>query len=229
MTTSFTKEEFDQLLEFIGYGNLNADVWFLGMEEAGGGEDNLRRRLKFKEVEDCAEAHDILGIRKHHWGKKTIQRTWRGMCCIMLGLEGKEMSTENVRTYQAEMLGRTNGRTLLTELMPIPKPTVGTWDYKELFPYKSRQDYYDVVKPRRLKELRKCLATHQPKLVVGYGKKYWPDYRSLFSTPFTDEGQFQIAKSPATLVLLTDHFTYKSMNNGYDKIVKLIKRYCPDI
>ncbi len=34
--------ELEQLLNFAGYGRLDAPVWFLGMEEAGGGEDNLR-------------------------------------------------------------------------------------------------------------------------------------------------------------------------------------------
>ena len=58
--------ELEHLLDFVGYGRLDAPVWFLGMEEAGGGEDNLRARLKFGTVEDCAEAHRLLGITKHH-------------------------------------------------------------------------------------------------------------------------------------------------------------------
>ena len=62
--------ELVHLLEFVGYGELDAPIWFVGMEEAGGGDDNIRRRLKFKKVEDCAEAHRILGITKHHWGRK---------------------------------------------------------------------------------------------------------------------------------------------------------------
>ncbi len=34
-------EELGHLLDFIGYGRLDAPVWFLGMEEAGGGEERL--------------------------------------------------------------------------------------------------------------------------------------------------------------------------------------------
>jgi hypothetical protein len=29
-------EELQHLLDFVGYGELSAPVWFLGMEEAGG-------------------------------------------------------------------------------------------------------------------------------------------------------------------------------------------------
>jgi hypothetical protein len=76
---------------------------------------------------DCAEAHKLLGIEKHHWGRKIIQRTWRGMCYIMLGLEEKRITPDSIRNYQADLLGRIGGNTLLVELMPIPKPALGQW------------------------------------------------------------------------------------------------------
>jgi hypothetical protein len=80
MVQPLTDEQLDYLLDFIGYGTLAADVWFLGMEEAGGGEDNIHTRLNFRTVEDCAKAHKLLGVTKLHWGKRIIQPTWRGMC-----------------------------------------------------------------------------------------------------------------------------------------------------
>jgi hypothetical protein len=231
MPHPFTPLELKQLLDFIGYGTLDADVWFLGMEEAGGGEDNLRQRLKFERVEDCAKAHDILGIRKHHWDKKIIQSTWRNMCRIMLGLEGKEVTRENTRNYQAESLGRSGGRTLLIELMPIPKPKLTHWEYEELFPkFSSIEKYYEEVKPTRVQLLKELIQEHSPRVVIGYGKKYWPDYKSLFDgIPFTSVDQFQLGKDQNTLILLTDHFTYKSMNNKSEEIVKLIKQHSPAI
>ena len=33
----FENSEIDHLLNFVGYGDKNADTWFLGMEEGGGG------------------------------------------------------------------------------------------------------------------------------------------------------------------------------------------------
>jgi hypothetical protein len=174
-------EELEHLLDFVGYGKLDAPVWFLGMEEAGGGEENIRARLKFRTVEDCAEAHRILGITKHHWGPRTIQRTWRGMCYIMLKLENKPTDAESIRNYQAESLGRFGGQTLLVELMPIPKHDIGAWGYEELIPqFKSREDYYQKVKPRRRVYLQGLIRNHSPKIVVGYGKSYWDEYRALF-------------------------------------------------
>jgi len=75
-----------------------------GYEEAGGGQANISTQLKFQPVMDNAEAHKMLGVTHLHWGKHKIQRTWRGICYIMLRLEGQEPTRENIRRYQAEIL-----------------------------------------------------------------------------------------------------------------------------
>ena len=72
MTNPLTDKELEHLLSFIGYGSLDADVWFLGMEEAGGGEANIHTRLNFQTIEDNAEAHKMLGVTNLHWGKRKI-------------------------------------------------------------------------------------------------------------------------------------------------------------
>jgi hypothetical protein len=218
-------EELEHLLDFVGYGRLDAPVWFLGMEEAGGGEQNIRTRLKFRTVEDCAEAHRALGITHRHWGKRVIQRTWRGMCYIMLRLENKPVDTESIRQYQAESLGRYGGQTLLVELMPIPKHDIGTWGYEELIPqFKSREDYYRQVKPRRLAYLQTLLREHRPRVVIGYGKNYWPEYQTIFpGLAFSAHGQFLLGLSQNTRVLLTDHFTARTMNGKLDEVVDLVR------
>jgi len=222
-----TDEQLDTLLNFVGYGTLNADVWFLGMEEAGGGEENIRTRLKFQTVEDCAEAHKLLGITKHHWEKRVIQRTWRGMCYIMLQLEGKEPTRTNIRNYQAEKLGRFGGNTLLTELMPIPKPKISRWGYEELIPqFSSGKEYYQRVKPRRIKHLQRLLAQYKPSVVIGYGKGFWKDYKELFEVyRFSPKNNFEVAYDGTTLVILTDHFTARTMNGKFDEIVSIIKTF----
>lgn len=70
MVKPLTNTELEHLLSFIGCGRLDADIWFLGMEEAGGGEANIRTRLQFEPVMDSAEAHKMLGVTHLHRGKK---------------------------------------------------------------------------------------------------------------------------------------------------------------
>lgn len=223
MPTPITDPELEQLLNFVGYGKLDADVWFLGMEEAGGGEANIRARLKFRTVEDCAEAHQILGITKHHTGKKVIQRTWWGMCYLMLRLAGQPADRESIRNYQADALGRFQGNSLLCELMPIPKPAIHQWGYESLLPqYKLAEAYYQTVKPRRVQYLQTLIQTHRPKTVIGYGKTYWQTYAELFpAMHFVPNGQFLLARDTNTTVIFTDHFTSRTMNGMFDEVVKL--------
>jgi hypothetical protein len=224
LNTALTEAELEHLLNFISYGKLSASVWFLGMEEGGGGEANIRTRLKFRLVEDCAEAHKLLGIPKFHTGHKIIQRTWRGMCYIMLRLEGKPVDRESIRNYQADYLGRFQGTSLLCELLPIPKPSMNDWGYEKLIPqYSSRDGYYKAVKPRRIKYLRSLIIKHRPKVVIGYGKKYWQDYQELFpSSIFLENGQFSVARDENLVVVLTDHFTARTMNGKFDEVVSII-------
>ena len=228
MDTTFSNKELDHLLNFIGYGRLDAPVWFIGMEEAGGGEDNLRARLNFRQVEDNYEAHKILGILKHHEGKKVIQRTWRGMCYIMLCLEGKEPEREAIRHYQADLLGRYKGNTLLTELLPIPKPKTGSWGYEELIPqFFSHSDYIKRIKPQRIKIFREFIKKHNPKAVICYGKGYWKDYKTLFpEISFDEKAPFAIGKNAETLVVLTPHFVAKEMNGQFENVVEIIQNRC---
>jgi hypothetical protein len=42
-----------------------------------------------------------------HWGRRKSQRTWRGMCDIMVKLAGEKPARENIRRYPAGRLGRT--------------------------------------------------------------------------------------------------------------------------
>jgi hypothetical protein len=67
MTKPLTDHELEYLLKYIGYGNLDGDIWFLGMEEAGGGEANIRtghfsaRSMngRFDDVVEIIMAHQV--------------------------------------------------------------------------------------------------------------------------------------------------------------------------
>jgi hypothetical protein len=209
---------------FVGYGKPSSPVWFLGMEEAGGGEDNLRRRLGFGVFEDLKEGHRKLGIFKHHERGREIQRTWRGMCVVMLRLAGQEVTPSQIRSYQAEQLGRESGATFLAELMPLPKPSVGDWGYESLLPqFSSREDYYNRIMPKRIQYLRAIIAKCSPLAVIAYGKGYWPNFRSLFpGARFESVSIFEVS-GPRPLAVLCPHFTSRAMNGRFDELAELVR------
>jgi hypothetical protein len=224
--TPLADPQVNALLRFIGYGNLSADVWFLGMEEAGATDEHLRIRSAFAPVEDCAEAHRKLGITKHQEGKRSIQKTWRGMCWVMLELAGYVPTTELIRTYQATQLGRPGSDSLLLELMPIPKPNTSSgWDYKQIMPqFASEQHYFETVLPTRMAQIKALISEHVPKVVVCYGKAYWDIYRSMFDNViFVPDGPFLVSRASPSLIVLTPHFRVKEMNGQLPVLTEIIR------
>lgn len=224
MSKAFTDAETEHLLSFEGCGILSAPVWFLGMEEGGGGEENLRRRLSFDPVEDLYEAHRKLGITKHHEGRRIIHPAWRGMCVIMLQLMGKRPTTEQIRRHQAEELGRKGKDTFLLELMPLPKANMGAWGYKQHLPqFESRDQYYETILPRRIDYLRRLFLKFKPSAVIGYGKTYWHRYKMLFeNAAFNLEDQFLVSNGSPSVVL-SHHFIARSMNGKFGEIANIVK------
>lgn len=216
--------EVEHLLGFIGYGDRDANLWYLGMEEGGGGEDNLRARLNFSTFEDNYVAHKKLGITKFHEGNRNIQRTWRGMCVLSLLLSGKDTDKDSIRAYQADVLGRSGSKTLLCELMPLPKPRIGSWGYESLLPqFDSREDYYTQIMPSRISLLQKLYRDTRPSLVVGYGKGYWSAYKQVFTDcKFVPFDNFEVATTRYGSVVLCDHFTARTMNHKLPSLAELI-------
>jgi len=111
--------------------------------------------------------------------------------------------------------------------MPIPKPKINKWSYQEFIPqYKSREAYYQDEKPQRIAYLQKLLKANKPKIVIGYGKKFWASYKELFpSFKFAPNTQFDVAYDEETIVILSDHFTARTMNGKFDNIVTIINKY----
>ncbi len=55
-------------------GNPDAPVWFIGMEEGGGGEDNLRARLKFEQIEDLKKRGEAQNRLLHMLAKQQLSQ-----------------------------------------------------------------------------------------------------------------------------------------------------------
>ncbi|WP_313316131.1 hypothetical protein [Pulveribacter sp.] len=223
-----SNNEFNHLTNFLGYGEISAPVWFLGIEESTDNAEIIRRRISFQAVEDCKEAHEKLGITKHHEGDRTIQRTWAYLCRLMLILHNTDpRDTEAVRTYQAEQLGRKNGETFLGDLLPIPSKSNGDWDYENFLPqYSNRQDYETDILPKRISLWKTQIRTHRPRVVMCYGKKYWPTYKQLFPDAiFNGDSVVAHAEAGDQVFILTHFPTLSTMNNRYSEIANIMRKY----
>jgi len=222
---ALTEKQLEHLLEFIGYGRLNADIWFLGMEENGGSEHNIGARLKFEQVEDLANAQHLLGITKYHSSEKVIHGLWGCMSEIMLRLEDKKTDDESIRNYQSGFLGRNHGATLLCTLMPIPKLETEEWGYETLLPqFASRQACYEALKADRMSFFRDLVDEYRPKIVIGYGRETWAEYQEIFNQfKFTENNEFLVGWDTDTVVILTDQLDAQELAGKFDEVVAIIR------
>jgi len=175
-----TAQQIRRLLKFKGYGNPAGPFWFIGMEEYSDQPLNelARRADRWEEIEDLARVC-------RPWAPnldltKRITPTWWLMCRVVGRLSGEPWrDTDFVRCYQSTRLGRRDGETFLTEILPLPKKNIGDWPYASL--YASRKVYEAAVLPRRIAELRDLFDKHSPEYVFCYGKGFWPHHKKLFS------------------------------------------------
>jgi hypothetical protein len=166
---------------FFGYGNLNGDYWFIGMEEGGGNSfEEIERRLACwnergrKTLEDLRQYHEAFGEQRWFLLRK-IQPTWGRLIRILLSATGQPHEDQDVRSYQVDKLGRDADETCLMELMPLPSQSTDHWHYgswSKLPDLQSRERYYAALAAPRLKKIKQLIAEYQPKVVVFYGRSY---------------------------------------------------------
>lgn len=178
-------EALDQFIDsFLGYGNLQAPLWFVGMEEGGGQSlAELSDRLRAwdqrgrQPCEDLAGYHRAIGVTQFFdLPHPKLQTTW---CALMKALQawrGGASDLSTLRTLQASELGTLGGPVALLELLPLPAPRVDAWPYRELAeqrPYLAdRSRYVAHLLPRRIERLRAAVRLARPQAVVCYGMGY---------------------------------------------------------
>jgi hypothetical protein len=222
----------DQLLQafmqtFYGYGSYCGAYWFIGMEEGGGGSFyDIANRLDCwckrgqQELEDVAEYHTALGITRLFAEYAKLQPTWNKLIRILLSAEGQVVTTEQVRSYQARLLGRSNGNSCLLELLPLPSPSVNHWLYgqhSQLTYLADRSMYTNHCAEPRATHIKGRIEAYKPKAVIFYGLNYKPWWERIAGVPFsiTADGfyfgsnthtVFAIAKHPTTIGVTNDYF-----------------------
>ncbi len=217
----------------LGYGSLDAPVWFVGMEEGGGGdlaEVRLRlqtwAKLNRQPLDDLRAYHLALGfpsVRAYFTEQVRLQRTWSSLLRVLAGTKQQERTTDQLRQEQAHRLGRHGGETCLLELLPLPSPGSATWNYSAwstLQRLASRSTYEAHYAPRRVDALRRLITQHQPALVCFYGLTHAAWWRQVvggdlreISLPTNRRGF--VGQSGATAYLLIEHPVAFGVTNNY--------------
>ncbi len=169
------------LYNWLGYGNLDGRIWFIGMEE-GGAEiwrhptrtltESLTLRRDFTLTMDFRQVwEDRYGI-----PLKTIRglTTWHFITAFLVRLEWGEVSSALVRKYllQEKRLGRPDANHFFGELLPLPRQSHASMHgYESIWP--TPDAYTAEVLPRRLQLFLDTLAAHPAvRLLVTYDRGF---------------------------------------------------------
>lgn len=182
------------LYNWLGYGNLNAQTWFIGTEE--GGEEfsktgrltirqSLAKRAKFdlamdfkavwKDSYEYLDQHEFENLLKNHGN------VWRYITAFYL-YQSKGISyfrerdiKKEVECFFGEKFGDLKGEFFFCEFLPLPFPS--SRKGKLLEPYqeiwKSKLDYENEVMPARFAQImQEITERNNIKYIVCFDKRF---------------------------------------------------------
>ena len=219
---------------FKGYGRYDAPIVFIGSEEgfappkdcsqkilADVLHNDLYARSRFPlDLMDAEVAHRSLYNGPALFADKPRQqRTWHVMSGLMIAYEGRTYATEKERGalmtwYRSKRLGRSDGDTLLMELLPYPHTGRKNWFYGEFGRFTTRADYEKAIIPQRIELLRGVLESAPHKAIICYEKgkpeygkfETWERYKRLFpEAQWREVGPMLLAEWRGARVMLTNH------------------------
>jgi hypothetical protein len=211
---SFEKLEVFRLLPFIGFGNLDAKIWFIGTNDTGPEDGNitLSERIALPEFQkELADAEIFKKRYREETNSFYGNPTWRFANYLTTRLlEPDSQQTEAARReYYTTRFGTLDGDVLLTDTLPLPSRNLGNqekWVYRNTSltdsPYyndvlQDAQRYQEdqfLGRPTRLKRLSELYNTlkleeKSPKYIFCYGRAgQWKYFREIFPflTAYTD-------------------------------------------
>ncbi|OGZ05524.1 MAG: hypothetical protein A2845_05965 [Candidatus Lloydbacteria bacterium RIFCSPHIGHO2_01_FULL_49_22] len=225
----------ERIAHFWGYGELDSDVWFVGMEE--GCDGSIPKLIKRFEATSNGEVFDIcddMGGDADHMAWFTdgapTQATYRKLIYLLRYFQtSKEPSLEDIREYQINHFGRKNNDHALLELMPLPARSLHAkdWVYASsgIEGLSSRREYLKMYKPERIKRLRELIQKHKPKVVICYSMVYLEDWREITDAPFheTIPKKLYVAKDDHTVYAVVPHSVAHGVsNNDWKQIAEKI-------
>lgn len=204
------------LYNWLGYGNPNGKIWFIGTEEGGAeiwrfktqtAESSLLIRSNFELQMDFIHVWDELyGIDLSRFKGPTV---WKFMAAFILSYENQDVNPESVYKYifLDKKLGRMDSDHFLGELLPLPKIKKN-----EIRPYgaiyKNVKDYWKKVLDNRFNIISDTLEKNENvKLIVSYEKDLSKRLIEKFSIDCGKQAIYDESKREQIYTLYTLQFS----------------------
>ena len=176
----FTDDEYEHLLNGIGYGNLNAPIWFVATQEylKDGGIQHIANYLH-KRARSVARVHDLdqAYYPPDEYEAIPPEHIWMAMLAQAVNRVDAWDDRARARKYARRKLARVHGETLLAHLLPLLQAAHFGWLYLDRYP--SYAHYQMSLLPTRLSLLRRLIEQRKPYVVFASGTHYAAWYRAM--------------------------------------------------
>jgi hypothetical protein len=230
-----TKELIENRINyFFGYGNIQSNIWFIGMEEGFDG-DLFDLKIRFdkaisKSVIDLQD--DMVQVKDHmKWflPNSKVQKTWGKLIQILLTLPSNDSITiEQIKEFQRKDFGRITGSHACLELMPLPCRSIRKedWFYNQFgIDYlETRKKYLETIMPIRIKLFKKLIEKNNPKIVICYSFSYLKKWQGIVDFELKKINNLYYIKKDLTHFFVIPHPVARGLtNNDWCEIFKDLK------
>jgi len=166
---------YEMKLRIMGYGNPDAPIWFVGMEDGCNSDDGAPNFEEMKEK--CREWEKTKNVVQPIC-KCQIKSEGTSIYRYMGYILGKGCNSPN-GPWDFLFDGNDKARYFQMNILPLPRRTNGQWPtiYKNKF--KSFREYKDDVHNRRYPIMREFWEKKRPKVIICFGKTLWNEFACL--------------------------------------------------
>ena len=222
---------------FFGFGHFKSPMWFVGPGSSvlTHDEAEIAQRLEYwhrrgqPQLTDLKRFHTMIGDETWVGEDPKLHRVWSKLARMCLAMEGRKVEG-NVRSYQADELGRTDGSSALLHVLPVNVEAEAEWPYARLErPYLRRPDLYaDRFAARRLRYLVRKIKRYRPRIVICYDLTHRAWWEQLSGQGFekTSIRDCFIAEGDPTSFLMVRHpESIGTRNDYFVKVGRLAAEY----
>lgn len=214
----------NRINNFLGYGNIDSNIWFVCMEEGFAGElEDLKPRFKATKdsvvVDICDDMTDVPDHIRYFLGDRPpIQRTWSKLITMLLAFEEQSVTTEIVREYQITRFGRRDSNHCILDLMPLPSRSIREvdWIYSifKIDYLMTRGVYFQEVMPMRIKLYQEYISKHRPTTVIFCSFMYLPHWIEIAKCQFEELAGFYYCKKEGVNYFVIPHPMAHGISNA---------------
>jgi len=223
-------KEFEILMDYLGWGDPDALLWTVGIEEAGEWcTDEEAQKFPYVKENIRKFSGKVIPISPEEDPKFPISHPISKIAC---GISGSCQDWKcEWRNYRRNKLWKKGSRICNINVYPLGKKSLKSSFpkcYKKLFGIDSWKEYVDLVKKRRFQKIRDFYKENQPQAVICYGKRAWDDFVELFELE-NEKAKEDMDKLTKVYfkkrIILTRHFSYGFKDSICEFIIEHLKRW----